>query len=409
LLGAIVAVLHSRGYAAVGGAALSASFVGLALICGSIFFLSEGPRFPGVLALAPAAGAALFLATAGNVAGIFNRLFSHPILVFVGRRSYSLYLWHWPIFSMIDYAWFQGDPGGRMVAKVGATTVATLLTYGYVEVPMRRYLNRPSRRGLAFAILLAVTAAVVGTGFAVRDYFYPVASPSSIKDGGIVVDGGPAPNVVLIGDSQAAMYAYELARMARENAFHLNILAFPAGNQLPGQPDTVWADVLDFIRAAPPDVAIIAQAWETKLGPDAAPLRDALSALCPHVGRIVLIEQPPRPPPSATREAIRGGARGPFYETPDVTRARSAANARIRGLAAQVGAEVIRTEPIFSAPNSGMLIIGPDGQHLFQDAAHISSFGARLVRPALEKAMAHVLTPNGEPTVLKRVSRSCSH
>lgn len=409
LLGATVAVLHSRGHAVVGGAAALASFGGLALICGTIVFMSEGPHFPGAPAVAPAAGAALFLAAVGNAAGTADRIFSNPMLVFVGRRSYSLYLWHWPIFSIIDYACYQGDPALRMAAKVGATTIAALLTYRFVEVPMRQILNAAAKRHFAFLFLFAGTAAIAGAGVAMYGYFYPVASPSSIKDGGIVVNGGLGPGVVLIGDSQAAMYAHELASIARDRGVRLHILAFPAGNQLPGQVGTVWADVLSFVRAVPPDVAILAQAWETKLESDGASLRDAIAALCPYVGRIVVMAQPPRPPQGATREAIRGGSRGPFLEAPDVVRARSAANARVRTLAAQMGAEVIETETVFSAPDGGVLVTGPDGGYLFQDAAHLSSFGARLVRPALEKAMARELTSAGWKPALRGVPASCSH
>ena len=56
-------------------------------------------------------------------------------LVAVGRRSYGLYLWHWPVFVLV------GATDGAVapfVAGVGITVVVTELSYRFVETPARR-------------------------------------------------------------------------------------------------------------------------------------------------------------------------------------------------------------------------------------------------------------------------------
>jgi peptidoglycan/LPS O-acetylase OafA/YrhL len=59
-------------------------------------------------------------------------------LVWIGRRSYGIYLWHWPIFVLtrpgLDVTW----PGWALLAvRLGGTLVAAELSYRFVELPVR--------------------------------------------------------------------------------------------------------------------------------------------------------------------------------------------------------------------------------------------------------------------------------
>lgn len=57
----------------------------------------------------------------------------HPWLVAVGKRSYGLYLWHWPAFVLARVE--RGTV--RLVMAAAATVVASELCYRYVEQPVR--------------------------------------------------------------------------------------------------------------------------------------------------------------------------------------------------------------------------------------------------------------------------------
>jgi len=112
------------------------SWAGLALILGSVVFIrAEG--FPGWQALGPVLGTVLILLN-GCEANPVNRALAHPAPVFIGLISYSLYLWHWPVFVLSSY--WRGGYGGPVEAAgwLVLALVLSVLSWRYVERPVRR-------------------------------------------------------------------------------------------------------------------------------------------------------------------------------------------------------------------------------------------------------------------------------
>jgi peptidoglycan/LPS O-acetylase OafA/YrhL len=67
------------------------------------FFYSDETRFPGYTALLPCLGAALIIYAGNAGESLVGRLLGSAPLNFIGKISYSLYLWHWPLFALYRY------------------------------------------------------------------------------------------------------------------------------------------------------------------------------------------------------------------------------------------------------------------------------------------------------------------
>ena len=109
--------------------------VGLLLMIGSLILLSPNSVYPGINSLYPCVGAALVIYS-GQRAQLFHPLLMNKVIVFVGLISYSLYLWHWPVFSLLQYRGIGLSPPVALVA-IGAITGMSYLSWRIVEKPIR--------------------------------------------------------------------------------------------------------------------------------------------------------------------------------------------------------------------------------------------------------------------------------
>ena len=76
--------------------------VGLAVVLTCFFVFDETTLHPSFYTLAPVIGVSIVLWFAGNN-DIVSKILSSKIFVGIGLISYSLYLWHYPIFSFANH------------------------------------------------------------------------------------------------------------------------------------------------------------------------------------------------------------------------------------------------------------------------------------------------------------------
>ncbi|MEC7794584.1 MAG: acyltransferase family protein [Pseudomonadota bacterium] len=112
-----------------------AEFLGLALVCWSIFALDGRDLVPGLLALPVILGTVLMLAAMTDQS-LVGRILSWKPFVVIGLISYSAYLWHQPIFAFLRLT--TQNQSAAMIASALAFTIAlSWLSWRYVETPFR--------------------------------------------------------------------------------------------------------------------------------------------------------------------------------------------------------------------------------------------------------------------------------
>ncbi len=135
------------------------STIGFIFLISGAALINKVSAFPGWWALLPTV-ASFFIISAGPE-GWFNKyVLSTRIFVWFGLISYPLYLWHWPLLSLIRIR--EGTQAGWIIRVVAVVMAIALswLTYRFVEKPIRQRGGYRTVLALATAMVLMAAAAV---------------------------------------------------------------------------------------------------------------------------------------------------------------------------------------------------------------------------------------------------------
>ncbi|MFQ3458226.1 acyltransferase family protein [Bradyrhizobium sp. UFLA01-814] len=135
--------------------------LGLAMILAAGVSLAHDTPFPGWRAAPPVLGAALLLFE-DDTKSVIARVLGTRLFVAIGKISYSLYLFHWPVLALYRHYAGTVDLGPTDLAVAGAIAfLVSVLCYLFVEQPCRR--ARLSRRSTFKAAGAATAVVVLGT------------------------------------------------------------------------------------------------------------------------------------------------------------------------------------------------------------------------------------------------------
>lgn len=128
-------------------------WLGIVMILGAFLFFDSNMAWPGYQAILPVLGTSLVI-----LAGRQNSIWTgNPLAQYLGKWSYSIYLWHWPLVVGLDYFGLQGNINWLPLALT-MSMVLGALSYVLIEQSARHYLQaQPRRVGWKF---IAATAAV---------------------------------------------------------------------------------------------------------------------------------------------------------------------------------------------------------------------------------------------------------
>ena len=335
LAGAALALQSRRRRAWPPAPGATAAWLGLAAVVAAAGAMSYGSQHPGVITQLPVIGTVLLLGGLGAApATPLRGWLGSPALRALGARSYSLYLWHWPVL-VLGTAWLPQGAAWASPVLLAVSVLLAELAYRAVECPARWRWGRGAPDGRVLLLALACSALAAGAGLALRDLAeasaravaWPMAprgmaglpTLGQVKndlpvvyangchldvarvapvDGCRLGGAADAPVVLLFGDSHAAQWVPALQPAA---AAHGQALVSWTKSSCPSADVTVW-------NAAARGIYRECDAWREAVFSRVVAMRPALVVVSNLIDdETVLVDR-------ATGQPLRGAAAAAAFE-----------------------------------------------------------------------------------------------
>jgi peptidoglycan/LPS O-acetylase OafA/YrhL len=241
--------------------------LGIGMIFGAYWGLSASTAWPGYVASVPVIGAFFIIVAHRDRSWIMG----NTVLQWIGKTSYSVYLWHWPVAVWLNYAGVSTD-ATWIAAGLALSFILGALSFYFVENPKARASlalslpGHPSMGSIAlfYGATLVSGLVIVKDGFASRlSQEYLAATDKQVmprrENGYCFYDfnndtrllpaqeaatcelgaRGQIPKLLLFGDSFAGHFEPFWDVLAKANGFTVNSVttnwcAPIAGNQFDG-------------------------------------------------------------------------------------------------------------------------------------------------------------------------------
>jgi hypothetical protein len=365
-----------------------------------------------------------------NSTSITETVLSNPLSTLIGRLSYSLYLWHWPVIVFGNLAGLNNTPITLFII-----VLLSISTYFLVENPFRQMEVIKFKKWIPVLAALLVLAVIAPTILPRESVFYsipqfesninlaPKYGPGRFGDksgtfrSGLLVRSTSQNHakIALMGDSHSLMFFP--AVNAAADAMDANLTFFgadggtspflvgddaPSDHYVDGWTDKERVEFdrhrLQFIYHNAPNIVVLCGRWEayyTKWGDNK--FRNKFYQLleaCPK-STFLLIEQPPILPFGSegfTSGRIEQPILRAFKEDVTTRKNRQHANTLIRDLCEQSrNAKFCSLNGTFDSGDKIRFRIGSD--LLYKDDDHLSIKGSRLCDHIIKSALESISRP----------------
>ena len=419
---------------------------GLAIVIAGFLFIAQNRNFPGVIALVPTIGSLLLLVSIAHGEGGPARLLSKPFPVMIGKLSYSLYLWHWPLIVIgRTYASLIGR-SERAGELIGATIGIALgvIAYWTVERPLRQRGPGRQRRLLVLAAsfsLCVVVCLTVSMAHPIADPLHQFDRPAfygllysagnvsvvpttQVRYADVLIPqqphdpalrttrgivhtwGNGSPRLVVLGSSHALMYGKLIDDICKQLGLSVAFLSADATpvffTNVPDKPAPAAAESFDAARIRRlkewnPDAVFVIDRWDSFAGGPAEfdqQLRNLFRELVPHTRNVIVFSQVPVLRLGSDinlREYVAWYFKR-FGHLPEITpdpneSSRKASLAAIEAVARDFPTvRFVRVDPLFYRAN-GTVSYSSGRSFLYADDNHLSDAGAEITRDIFTQAI----------------------
>jgi len=146
-----------------------------------------GMFFTGLLTL-------VLVAAASHQGAAAGRLLGNPLFVWIGTRSYGLYLYHWPVYQVIRKQANIQLTVGELVLAMLITVPLTEASYRLIESPVRKNGFGATLATLKRPALRVVAAGAVGLTLTLSAYSLLKASPQCVGEVDCALEAAAAAN-----------------------------------------------------------------------------------------------------------------------------------------------------------------------------------------------------------------------
>jgi len=417
--------------------------LGWLLVAGCILAPFPESRWPGAFTILPILGAAMIVAARQQTRAGAGGVLAMSAIQRIGDWSYSIYLWHWPVW-VFALSWLSlrgyGVGAGQKVMMVLASLALGAISYRYVEQPvrLRRDFWTPRRLLVSSGGVLALSIAFVALAFLNRGF--PNRLPEYMQQAELArrtstprdecfrdsnsnkkatetycnfgsAEAAGKPSAILWGDSYANQYLEPMAAAALASGIHGLIAtqngcrAFiedPARNS--GDQPACRAfnrSTLDFaLSRTEPSIVVLASNWAD--GPEIATLVERLLAS----GKTVILIMPllnvgfDVPQRWIENQVRAGRAIEEWKVKADPTLTMGA----LREAMAQTvwrhrdNPRLVTVDPLPVVCAQGDCYLVRNGQANFRDTAHISNLNAMQFRGLFDTAFSAALRAGADAT-----------
>ena len=414
------------------------AWTGLAAILLAFLFYQPELRFPGLSALPPVAGAALLIWSGmrrhpGDSLPLPGKLLATRPLVGIGLLSYSLYLWHWPLFAFEKY--LNTSPAS-LTMRLFLVANAFILAAGsliFIERPFRSKRFFRTTRSVFTASTIAMSASLIvalliiksngyaprlptdAIGFAESSRDFPYNARHTISDipGNLTkVGASSVPEIFVWGDSHA------MAILPAINAACLELDKSAAAATRHGLSPTIgWArknsratrkQDLDYNQRVFEHIVnqanegrfktiILIARWSIFLEDDMeaekfkSSIYNTIKSLVSHQLRVIIVKEAPCFPYDVPKklaiQALFEHRDGLFLAKEEHLKF-NRGQSEIFDEISRISSNIVIIDPVNSQiDKEGRIPAAEAGRSLYKDKDHLSSFGSLKLKQVLREAI----------------------